>query len=636
MKFLFKKKIFIPLILIVIALGAWFFLTRNNSSVQYVTAKIEKGDLIQTVSETGTVKAAKEIDLNFLQTGKISKIFFKAGDKVAENQILAELDFGALNIKKQEAEASLEIARSNLAKLLEGVTREEIIVSESNVGKAEAAYNSAQVELNKIKQSIAETVKQAEKTYSDLSSSEQADITPYEQAIITAQINLNNTKATYQKSVDDYKDSLLLAVESKLSLANTALDNIDTILSNNDANGYLGAKSPIYVSSTISSYDDGKILCTKSKNSLLDAKINSADSNLKIAVNDSIKCLNKVLESLGFCYSALENSITAPTFTQTTLDAYKTTINSQITNINTAISLIQTADQNLSNAKLAYITNVSSKEDSLKKAQVDYEEALTNARNRLSSAQTSGEQQIAAANSQLQNAKKSWEVSRAQLSQLKSPPRSEDLSLQRAQVRQAEASLDLINKQIDDSLIKAPISGIIIDIAYEVGEQVNGAKPVIKMLGENNFELEVDISEADIAKIRINDSADITLDSFGQEIKFYGKVYFIEPAETVIQDVIYYKVKISFNEDNKRLSEIKSGMTANIIITTDKKENILVAPSRAIIEKNGDGKFIRILKDKQLIESPVQIGLRGDGGMVELISGAKEGDEVVTYVNEKK
>jgi multidrug efflux pump subunit AcrA (membrane-fusion protein) len=80
-------------------------------------------------------------------------------------------------------------------------------------------------------------------------------------------------------------------------------------------------------------------------------------------------------------------------------------------------------------------------------------------------------------------------------------------------------------------------------------------------------------------------------------------------------------------------------MTANISITTEEKQDALVIPGRAVIEKeNGQGgirKYVRVLKaDGDMEEKRVEIGLRGDGGMVEVLSGVEEGEEVITYVKE--
>ena len=123
----------------------------------------------------------------------------------------------------------------------------------------------------------------------------------------------------------------------------------------------------------------------------------------------------------------------------------------------------------------------------------------------------------------------------------------------------------------------------------------------------------------------------ITLDAYGDDLKFAGEVAFIEPAETVIQDVIYYKVKVSFLPGD---TDIKSGMTANAVITTARLDNVLLIPGRAIIERNGSGKFVRILADNQAFEKAVTVGLRGDEGLVEIKSGLAEGEQVITFTKE--
>jgi RND family efflux transporter MFP subunit len=210
----------------------------------------------------------------------------------------------------------------------------------------------------------------------------------------------------------------------------------------------------------------------------------------------------------------------------------------------------------------------------------------------------------------------------------------EDVALAQAQVSQAEANLNLVKKQMADNIIMAPMDGQITNINYEIGEQVNSTKAMITMLTENNFEVEADISESDIFKIKVDNSVTITFDAFGENRKFQGLVYFIEPASTVIQDVIYYKVKIKLTDDAVTLTDIKSGMTSNVVITTDSKDGVLAVPSRAVLEKTGDGKYVRVLRSgNQVEEIPVSIGLSGNEGMVEVISDQlKEGDAVITFV----
>jgi RND family efflux transporter MFP subunit len=633
-RFIKKFKFLVGGFLFLLLVGA-YFIFGGKTKVEYTTAKAERGSLIQTVSEVGTVKAAKEIELNFSQNGKIASLPVKIGDKVEDGQILAELDYSSLSIKEQEAQANLDVANANLNKLLAGATSQEVAVLQAQVDQAKSAYSASLSELEKIKSKVAEDISQAEKTLSDLEDGSSDTITPYEQAFIIAQTDLANTKSTYQQSVNNKKNVLLTTIDNKLVMANTAIDNINTILEDDDAKEPMESKDETYLINTKASYAESLDLLASAESKLFKAETTQVGND---AVSASLSCsetLNEVFRSLDYCYKALENSVISYTFTQTELDAYKTTVSAQITAISSAISSVQTAQHNLEDAILTYQTKVSEAENNLTKAQVNLDDARRSARNSSASLQVSGDQQIAAVQTKVDNSLEAWQVAKTQLVQLKSPARVQDVSLYRAQVKQAEASLNLVRKQIEDSIIKAPIVGTVVRVEYETGEQVSAAKSVVAILGENNFEIEVDISEADISKIKKGNSTDITLDAFGDETRFSGKVYFIEPAETVIQDVIYYKVKVEFSEGNGNYSSIvKSGMTANVIITTNFKKDVLLVPSRAVIEKNGDGKFIKTLVNGKAIESPVEVGMKGDEGFVEILSGVKEGDNVITFIKE--
>jgi len=164
------------------------------------------------------------------------------------------------------------------------------------------------------------------------------------------------------------------------------------------------------------------------------------------------------------------------------------------------------------------------------------------------------------------------------------------------------------------------------------GEQTSLSLPVIRMVGLLNYEIEADVPESDIAKVETNQNVEITLDAFGEDQIFEGKVTFVEPAETVIQDVVYYKVRVEFDKYDER---IKPGMTANLIIETNHKDDVLLVPLRAVKASNGR-RFVEVLDSMGVSqEKDVKLGLRGDNGY-EILSGLQEGEEVIVYVKKVK
>jgi len=590
--------IIISIGLIILGVTSYFIFGRKQTSI-YTTVNVTRGNIVQTVNETGTVKSGSELNLSFLNSGKINRIYFDVGATVTKDMILSELDTSGLNINKKDAQANLDVARSNLNKIRSGATAQDIALARANLEQAKKSDESAVNELDKVKKTVAENIAQAEKTLNDLKQDSTAEITAVP---IT----------TYQKSINDNKQNALNTIDNKLIVADTALDTIDRTINDADAKDLISVKNPIFLANTKADYDLSLKYLGNAQKSLAQAKSSKTDTDLENSLDEALLALNETFLALQDCFSALENSITSVTkLTQTQLDTFKTNISAQQTLIATAISAVESAKQTYNNSVLAF------------------KNALDSAGKAYSLTKITGEQQIAVAESKAIAASEAVNISQAQYNKTIAPADKNDIALAEARIRQAQAALDSVSKQIENSQIKSPINGTVIKVNFKEGEQVITGTDVISMLGENNFEIEVLISEADIAKVVDGDKAVITLDAFGDDAKFNGQVVFIEPAETVVQGVIYYKVKAYFDIADRA---VKSGMTANVIITTGEGNDVLVIPARAIVEKNGQGKIVRVLINGRLDERPVTTGLSGDEGMIEVLSGLKENEAVITYI----
>lgn len=630
------KKIIIILIIVgCCGVAALYFTIGKKQDISYVTAIVKKGEIIQTVSETGTIKATSEVNLSFLSFGKIEKMNVKVGDIIKEGELLAEQDFSGLVINKNEAMANLDVSKESLNKLLAGAAREDIAVAEANVKQAKVSYDEANKELDKTKKTVGENISQSQKILRDLESRATGDITAYEQAILSAETNLSNTKLTYQNSINNYKEIVLSTAKDKLSVANIAIDVIDRTINDGDGKNLISVRKSSCLSDTKNSYNNSLELLISANNALTTTKTEDSNGNVSNVINEILLALNKVFESLQNCFSALENSVISSSFSQSDLDILKSNISSQQTIIAAAISSAQAAKQNFDSSILDYDLNVSVSKNNLAQAKAAYDNASIIAKNVLATAIVSGEQQISTAESQVSKSKESWQVAQAQYEKIIASADRHDIALAQAKIRQAQALLEAINKKIENCKINSPINGTIIKTNYEIGEQAGAGQTVISISGEDKFKIETLISESDIAKIKMGNSANIIFDAFGSDIEFIGKVCFIEPAETVIQDVIYYKSEITLENAEQYKKNIKSGMTADVTIITAKKSNVLIMPSRAVIEKNND-KIVRMLVNGTINEALVKVGLRGDEGIVEVLSGVKEGDVVVTFIKEKK
>jgi RND family efflux transporter MFP subunit len=628
-----KASIILIIFAIFAAILVTTFIVKNSNNEEYTLATVDIANIKQTVNETGTLRATKELNLSFPSSGKLEKIYFEIGDSVKAGEIIAELDFKDLLIKKNEASANVDVAEENLKKLIAGATREEIAIEKAQLEQAETAYNAAKSEYEKIDKSTKETMEQTEKTLLDLESSSSDTITTYEQAIKSAADNLSNTKRTQQKQIDDKVMAALTVVDDKFIKINTSLDVINSAINDDDFDEFISKKDPKYLELTKSQYANAKEKIEELTEKFITVKTEKKQDEVYEMLDDVFLLLDTVSQALLNCYKALENSITSTSFPQSQIDTLKTNVSAQQTIISTAITATDSSKTDLNDAILNYDIKVSAASNTKLEAESAYDNALINAKNSYNNAQIARDQQLDVAQSKIDSTYKALQVANAQYNKINAPANKYDISLAEAKIRQAEAAFETIENQLENSVIKASVDGIITDVIYEVGEQVIANQTAIKLLGESDFEIEVLISEADIAKVTLGNKVEITLDSYGDDVKFNGDIIFIEPAETIIQDVIYYKVEISFDANKY---EIKSGMTANATITTAEKENVLVIPSRAVIEKNGSGKFARTLINGEIVEQKVEIGIRGDDGVLELISGVNEGDTVVTYIKKQK
>ena len=147
----------------------------------------------------------------------------------------------------------------------------------------------------------------------------------------------------------------------------------------------------------------------------------------------------------------------------------------------------------------------------------------------------------------------------------------------------------------------------------------------------SNLHVEADVSEANIAQLKPDQSVDLTFDALGPTRTFQGKIQSINPGATVVSGVVNYKVTVGV--DN--IADIKPGMTANMTILVAQKQGVLTVPQRAVITHDSKN-FVRIIDDpikKTYHEVEVQTGLEADGGIDEVTSGLTEGQTIVTFIS---
>jgi RND family efflux transporter MFP subunit len=219
-----------------------------------------------------------------------------------------------------------------------------------------------------------------------------------------------------------------------------------------------------------------------------------------------------------------------------------------------------------------------------------------------------------------------------QLALKKAGATAEDISAQKARIASARASIASYRAQLEKLVLTAPFSGIVTRQDAKQGAIASPGVTVVSIQSKGTFKIEANIPEVDIAKINVNDNARITLDAYGDSVPFMGVVALVDPSERVIDGVPTYKVTLTFDDKEEK---VRSGMTANINIETDKRAGVLAIPARAVTEKNGT-KIVRVLPVGATTTSlptdrVVETGLRSSDGRVEIVSGLSAGEIIVTF-----
>jgi len=411
----------------------------------------------------------------------------------------------------------------------------------------------------------------------------------------TAVDSLNSLEQTRDQELDNLRQAANNTLKDKEAIAQFSLDLVYDIIMDRDADNYLYVSDVVLLSNT-------QILYTKTYNNFLDldALINKAkagDSNDTLLASQAMQDnLGDILQLLTDTFKVMGVTVTNSVYTSTVVDAFKTSLNTKVTSINTAISAIQTDSSNLSTKDLYYQTQISDKQNSVN----SYKIAMN--------------------------------LAQAKLDFKTAPPRDFEISSAQANIQRAQATLNRYLSNLSETVITAPVDGIITEVNFDIGEQTSMSKPVISMIGLATMQIEVDVPESDIVKLAVGDQVEISLDAFSSSEKFVGTVTFIDPAATNIDGVVYYATKVSFNDKDDR---IKSGMTADLTISTDSRQGVLVVPSRAVIYRE-DKKYVQVYDGVNLSEVEVTTGLRGDNGQTEILSGLDEGTDVVTFIKATK
>jgi HlyD family secretion protein len=201
-----------------------------------------------------------------------------------------------------------------------------------------------------------------------------------------------------------------------------------------------------------------------------------------------------------------------------------------------------------------------------------------------------------------------------------------DLAAQKAAVDAAQASLQAAQAAASQAVIVAPVAGTITAQNANLGQTVVPGVPLVSIIADGKYEADAQVSEADIAKVQLNDTVNVTSAAY-PGVTFPATVTTVDPAASVDSNgVASYGVTVTFLNDDARLLP---GLSANVHIITATKDSALLIPTTAIIT-NGDQKFVYVKTSKGSVQTPITTGIESANGMTEVTSGLSAGESVLS------
>lgn len=680
--FLLKKLISVYLIILII-LWTWvyyYFFKNKSSSTEtfsFTYKTVDLWNIKETISVVWTTELVNEQSIRFNKLWTVTKVNFNNWDKVKSWDIIAEIDNSAWQTAVKQAQISLDDAKLNLTELYKKANESQVMQSKNTISNYQKNIEISLDELENLKitqeNSISDIKKNIDLTSKDLENlkiTQANSLQDLETNIYNSKKELENQKKSLNitkndleilksKLWNDYSNTLsnksntILQLETSFLNEKTniykIIEDIDVILWLSNKNKNLNDSYEIYISAkdtSLKNQAETYLLQSMSSYNTTLSKIDSYDNSWNIkSIKDillSIQSTYKILQKVtDYTYSALDNSISSNTFSDTTISSlksniysYKTNTESKISSINSSLNTLDT----LVDTELLTKTNdstINSKIDSinsqelsiLKKAQdiisleknytstldsynIAYktkENSLNTLKNNLDSTIIKNQIDLSSKNQSIDNLKKSLDVSKQSLTELLEWPTKENVAKANNSVEQAKIKLQDTIDWLKDYKLESPFDWIIRKIDYKVWDKLlSDSDKYVYIENPNLVQIPVMLDQVDIVKVEVGKKANIIFDAY-PTINVEWTINSIDYTPVKNSWVVSYTAYLIIT-DKTFNKKILSWMTADIEITTIEKNNVLLLDSSSITTENNKY-YVNLVKNWKTQKTEISIWL---------------------------
>ncbi len=575
--FLIKRKTASAIIIVLLAAGGYFLyttLTKSAGEIRYVLASVQKGTIIVSVSGSGQVSASNQVDIKSKVAGDVVYVGIKKDQGLKAGTLLVQIDARDTQRAVSDAEITLASAKIDLEELLAGSDAQSLLQAQNALAQAER------------------DLEKAEKTYENIGTdAESTLVSAYEDGYSNVSTSFFNLSG-YMKDLQDV-----------MGTEKSELEHVDSYAI------ILGADSP-FIQKLLDDYYQAKDLYNKNFKFFGEVFRDDDRDTVYRLINDTLettKAISQAFESARHMYDAISAASYTQYFISSTIDKMQPKIESGLPSVFSIITSLQKTIDTID-------STIQDTPDKIKDAPLA-----------------------------LESAKEKLAGKKLELKDILTGADPLDIRTQQNTVAQKEAALTTAKEKLADCFVRAPFDGIAAEVNVKKGDSISSNTAIATFI-TNQHIAEITLNEIDAAKIKIGQKVTFTIDAV-EGLTLTGEVIEVDTLGTVAQGVVNYSVKISFDTQDDR---VKPGMSVSAAIITEAKQNVLLVPNSAV-KTQGDTNYVETLENISASnmlsasalnnsglasatppqQKNVEIGISNDTS-TEIISGLKEGDQVVT------
>ena len=232
---------------------------------------------------------------------------------------------------------------------------------------------------------------------------------------------------------------------------------------------------------------------------------------------------------------------------------------------------------------------------------------------------------------QLDDARRNLDVAESQLRAARlqvqtNGPAGSDFALAQTALEQARANLRSAQAKLDQTVIHAPVEGVLIARSVEAGNVVQAGKELMVLAPAGETQVVVEIDERNLAQLALSQKALGSADAFPGQ-RFSAELVYINPGIDAQRGSVEVKLKIA-----NPPPYLRQDMTASVDIEVARRADTLIVPTETVRDATGQHPWVLVIRGWRAERQPVKLGLRGDA-RIEVLDGVDPGDELIPATN---